>query len=226
MKLNNLFGVLSSVLFLVIALAWWSFMPHSHDLQSSGPSPRQLISSQSSSVIDNRPRPSEPQEPAEDHAASNLTTQLSGEDTLERRCLQLAERDPREAVILALNAHVSHTHPGLLENLVVQWATHDLQGSHGWVLQQEPGESRDVLMERVAFVCSHSDPVAAARIVTDEMTPGHWQTEAAIAVLHQWALRDLNSAAAWASAFPEGPLRQRAINETEGLRKAQLAGGQ
>jgi len=226
MKLNHLFGVLSGVLFLAVALTWWSFMPHSPDLQFSGPSARQLIGSPSSSMIDNRPRSSEPQEPSENDAAPTLVTELSGDDTLERRCLQLAERDPREGVILALNTYASDTHPGLLENLVGQWATQDLQASHEWVLQQAPGESRDVLMERVAFVCSQSDPVTAARIVTDEMTPGQWQTEAAIAVLHQWALRDLNAAAAWASAFPDGPLRQRAINEIEGLRKARLAGGQ
>jgi len=48
---------------------------------------------------------------------------------------------------------------------------------------------------------------------------------AAISVLHPGALRDLNAAAVWASAFPEGPLRQRAMDEIEGLRKVRLTGG-
>jgi hypothetical protein len=41
------------------------------------------------------------------------------------------------------------------------------------------------------------------------MAPGERQTEAAISVLHQWALRDLNAATAWTFTFPEGALRQR-----------------
>jgi len=225
MKRSQLSGILGAVIVLSVTLAWWSFMPGSYDLNSRGPSIRIVSVSQSDCSSEHRPRASAPQEPAED-IGPNLAPEIQDKDTLERRCLELAERDPCEAVSLAINSHTSDTHPGLLENLVGQWATHDLQASHEWVLQQEVGEWRDKLMEHVAFVRSQADPVAAARIVTDEMTPGQTQTEAAIAVLHQWALRDLNAAAAWASAFPEGPLRQRAINEIEGLRKARLTGGQ
>ena len=224
MKHNHLFGIVSGVLVLVIALTWWAFMPHSPDLPSSEPSARRATTPQSNPISENRPRPTEPHELADD-TPPKIAAEVPDQETLERRCLQLADRDPREAVILASNTNDFTPHPGLLENLVGQWAAQDLQASYQWVLQQQPGESRDVLLERIAFVGSQSSPVAAARIVTDEMTPGQTQTEAAISVLHQWALRDLNAAAAWADAFPEGPLRQRAINEIEGLRKSQQTVG-
>ena len=80
-------------------------------------------------------------------------------------------------------------------------------------------------LARVAFIGSQSDPVDAARIVAEEMTPGQRQTEAAISVLHQWALRDLDGAATWAFAFPEGALRQRAMDEIKGVRNMLRTGG-
>ena len=215
MKFNHILGILGGLLFSVIAITWWAFMPHSPDLLSSAPSAHRATLPESDSVSENRTRPPAPQ----DLATPKLTAEVPGEDTLERRCLQLAEHDPRAAVNLAIET--ADTHPGLLENLTAQWATHDLQASHEWVQQQQPGEFREGLLARVAFIGSQSDPVAAARIVTDEMTPGQRQTEAAISVLHQWALRDLEGAAAWALAFPEGALRQRAMGEIEGIRKVQ-----
>lgn len=224
MKFNYKLAILGGVLFSAIALTWWSFTPGSPDLHSSGPSARRVTVSKSNSASQNRTRISEPQDLADD-TTPKPTAEVPTKGTLEHRCLQLAERDPRAAVTLAINTCAYETQPGLLENLVAQWAAHDIQASHEWVLQQQPGEWRDGLMERVAFIGSQSNPVAAARIVTEEMTPGQIQTEAAISVLHQWALRDLNAAAAWASTFPEGPLRQRAMGEIEGLRKAQLTGG-
>lgn len=45
-----------------------------------------------------------------------------------------------------------------------------------------------------------------------------------MAVLHQWALRDLPAAERWVARFPEGDLRTRALNELEGIAKYQSAG--
>ena len=212
-------------MFLAIgAVVWWLSMPDSPELQSSGPGADRAIAPQANSVSENRPGPSEEQHLADD-PPPKLTVESPGEETLERRCLELAERDPRAAVSFAINTRASDTCPGLLENLVAQWATHDLQASHEWVLQQPPGESRDRLLARIAFAGSQSDPAAAARIVSDEMTPGQRQTEAAISVLHQWALRDVEAAAAWAFSFPEGIVRQRALDEIEAIRNLRLTEG-
>jgi hypothetical protein len=228
MKFNHLLGILGGVLFSGIALTWWSLLPDSPDLHSIAPSASRATASESKSASQDRNRLSEPQYQSQhpaDETTPKPTVKVPNEGTLEHRCLQLAERDPRAAVILAINTRADETYPGLLESLVAQWATHDLQASHQWVLQQQSGEWRDGLMARIAFVGSQSDPVAAAQIVVQEMTPGQRQTEAAISVLHQWALRDLNAAAAWAHTFPEGPLRKRAMDEIEGIRKVRLTGG-
>lgn len=142
---------------------------------------------------------------------------------MERRCLALAERDPRAAVIFAIDNGLCDTDAGLLENLAAQWAARDFPAAHAWVMQQDPGDWRDGLLAHVAYAGSQSDPASAARLVVAEMAPGPQQNEAAISVLHQWALLDLGSAAAWASAFPAGSFRQRAIAEIEGVRKSRQA---
>lgn len=136
----------------------------------------------------------------------------------ERRCLALAERDPREALVLAIESHLGDTKPGLIGNLTAQWAARDFDAALAWVRQMESGDQRDELFARLVFVASKSDPAAAAHLVIGEITPGSRQEEAAISVLHQWALRDLPAAAAWAAAFPAGELSERARSEIEGLR--------
>lgn len=73
------------------------------------------------------------------------------------------------------------------------------------------------LFGRIAFVQSQTNPEEAAQLVVDQMSPGPTQIEAAISVMHQWALRDANAAMAWAEAFPPGDLLDRAINEVKNV---------
>jgi len=227
LRLSSL-GIIGGTLLAVGTLAWWSLQPGYPGLCSGAPSaPRSTsIALELNRQSESRTGSSEPSGFAE-ATTPKLSAEVPGEAVLlERRCLQLAERDPRAALNLAIDTSPLSPPPGLLENLTAQWATHDLQASHQWVLQQQPSPCRDGLLARVAFVGAQSDPAAAALIVSDEMAPGEKQAEAAISVVHQWAIRDLAGASAWANAFPEGALRQRAIDEIEGVRKGQPTGGQ
>lgn len=133
-------------------------------------------------------------------------------------CFALAEKDPRQAVTLAL-AHGADEDDdrGLLECLTMQWCEKETEDALEWALAQPPGEWRGRLLSRASFVLSMSDPAAAAQIVSD-LEPGTVQDEAAMAVLHQWALQDSSAALQWAEAFPESPLRDRALVEISNLR--------
>jgi hypothetical protein len=68
-------------------------------------------------------------------------------------------------------------------------------------------------MLHVALVWSKSDPAEAARLILDQIPAGDHQNEAVISVVYQWALQDKKEARAWVQLFPEGALRQRALNE-------------
>ena len=136
----------------------------------------------------------------------------------ERECLALAEHDPLAAMDMALAENLCATDPGLLTSLLVQWAARDFAAAHDWIRQQEAGGWRDDLLARLAYLRAQTDPLAAARIVVSDIAPGPRRDEAVISPLHQWALRDPESAAAWAGAMPDGPLRERALAEIRGLR--------
>jgi hypothetical protein len=133
-------------------------------------------------------------------------------------CFALAEKDPRRAVTLAL-AHGADEDDdrGLLESLTMQWCEKECETVVDWVREQPPGEWRERLLSRVSFVLSKSDPAAAAHLISG-LKPGTVQDEAAMAVLHQWALQDSSAALRWAEAFSEPILRGRALAEISNLR--------
>jgi hypothetical protein len=86
-----------------------------------------------------------------------------------------------------------------------------------WVKAHSPDGQRDGLLARIAFVWSQADPMAAARLVAEEVSVGNRQIEASMAVLHQWGLRNHQEAMAWAASFPEGAVRERALDELTGV---------
>lgn len=133
-------------------------------------------------------------------------------------CLTVAEKNPRHAVELAL-AHGADEDDdgGLLECLAMQWCEKESDTVLDWAFTQPQGEWRNRLVARASFVLSKSDPVAAAHLVSG-LEPGILQDEAAMAVLHQWALKDSSAALEWAEEFSESALRERALAEISNLR--------
>jgi hypothetical protein len=143
-----------------------------------------------------------------------LQTAPAGETrdvVVEMVCAQVAEFDPAQAVSLAERYSGGCTN--LLENLVHQWADQNEPAASDYAMTKPAGEERDRLLSRVAFARSKEDPADAAKLVAEWISPGEIQNEAAISVLHQWALRDPDAAAAWAKLFPASVLRERALNE-------------
>jgi hypothetical protein len=138
-------------------------------------------------------------------------------------CLSVAEKNPRHAVELAL-AHGADEDDdgGLLECLAMQWCEKESDTVLDWAFTQPQGEWRNRLVARASFVLSKSDPVAAAHLVSG-LEPGILQDEAAMAVLHQWALKDSSAALEWAAAFSESALRERALAEILNLRSGMAA---
>lgn len=143
------------------------------------------------------------------------------DELLAAACYEIANVNPAEAVALA-EKHALTNH-ATLANLTGQWAQQDLRAAHAWVLTKPAGGERNELAARVGYVWSGIEPAAAADFIIREIPPGSAQTEAAISVLHQWALRDFNGATAWVELFPEGEIRERAMNELAGVQEYSLA---
>jgi hypothetical protein len=160
-------------------------------------------------------------------AALEQLLQSSGRN---QRALLCADPHFRSAVTAAANRLMQMTRlksdggpSPALENFVQLWSAVDLTSASQWVHGIPAGQARNALMARLAYVESQSAPADAARRVVDEIPPGPIQEEAVAMVLHQWALRSFDDAAAWVAMFPEGKTRERAINELDGIRDYSLA---
>lgn len=152
--------------------------------------------------------------------AAALTEPGERDATLSDVCLQVAQTDPAEAVRMR-EQYVPDNVPNLaLEGLVQQWAEINLSAALAWTLARPQSGQRDGLIAHLAFVESQTAPAEAVDLVVDQMSPGQAQNEAAMSVLHQWALRDFAAASAWVEQYPEGPLRERAVLELAGISNA------
>lgn len=130
----------------------------------------------------------------------------------------VADSDPSKAVgLLSECGDEALRESPLLEQLVARWAMDDPRTALAWVRERQPGEARERLVGRCAFTMAATHPDDAARLVVEEMGTGPRQDEAAIAVLHQWALRYPASARAWVDHFPPSDLRTRAEDELANL---------
>ena len=132
-------------------------------------------------------------------------------------CFAVAEKDPADAIQLAQTLQLDQQPGGTMETLVQQWASSNVSAALTWADQQPAGSQRDAMMDRIAFVMSQSDPSDAANLVLSEIPPGPSQDEAVMTVLHQWGTQNLTAAAYWVGTFPDTPLRNRALDELEGM---------
>jgi hypothetical protein len=129
-------------------------------------------------------------------------------------CLEVAVRNPREAIEIAQRHKLNQ---GTVGSIVEQWANTDFEKAADWVSELPDGELRENTLSRLALVVAETSPAEAAEIVSTSLAAGSVQDEAAIAVLHQWLRHDPEAAGQWVDQFPEGKLKVRAQAEILGM---------
>lgn len=144
-------------------------------------------------------------------------------EALTDACFQIAETDPKRAVVLA--GEFKLPRDSVLQPLAQQWAAKDLPTACSWVAEQADDDQRNALATGVTFIWSQTEPSSAAQYVFNQMTPGSAQEAAVLMVLHQWATKDPASAASWVEQFPPGPLRDSASDELAGIARHQQEAG-
>lgn len=127
------------------------------------------------------------------------------------------QAEPQKAIAYAAASDLGDQTLATMGILVQKWAANDLPSAVTYVDQQPPGEMKDEMLSRIVPSIANTDPALAGQIVSDQMPPGPAQTEAAISVLHQWALKDPAGATAWVQNFPAGALKERALKEITSL---------
>jgi len=161
-------------------------------------------------------------------AATNFTAALEyiskmpdgdeRDDAVQAACLGLGQKDPRRAIEAAQQLQAPG---GVAENIVQQWAASDFKSALKFVADQPAGDDRDKMIHRVVYVLASTDPSDAAGLVLEQIPAGSAQDEAVMTVLNEWAYKDFKSAIQWVETFPDGPLRERAVKELEGIHQYQ-----
>lgn len=136
-------------------------------------------------------------------------------------CLVVAAKEPAKAMTAAWRLEVGKyadesAENEALESLAGQWAKTDLVKAFVWAsaLPADDEWRRDRVMKGIASMVAKISPAEAARMVTEHINPeSSVQIDATIEVLREWAAREYVGAMAWASLFPQGPLRERGIEE-------------
>lgn len=141
---------------------------------------------------------------------SSLQDAVEREDAMAVVLGEISMTDPAAAVRLRQEASLPAGDDPVLENLTQRWAESDLHSALQWADSLPPGDQRDHVTARAAYVQAQASPEAAATLIMDRMSPGLAQEEALISVLHQWAQRDLGAAQIWVKQMTPGPVRVRA----------------
>lgn len=131
---------------------------------------------------------------------------------------QVRQADPAGALDLSQALRVG-LDDGSFEHLAQLWTEDDPRAATDWVATQPAGALRDRLLARIAWVRAATDPAEASALVLNHMQPGETRSQAVLAVVHQWAMREPGEAAEWVGHFPTGALRDRALAELETARK-------
>jgi len=148
--------------------------------------------------------------------ASHLNDSGERANALTLVCSGIAETSPLAAMEDAQRVGLDHDAEAM-ESLVQVWAARDLENAVRWTMQLPASDTRDQMLALLAFNQTLTDPARAATLVAEQIPQGPTQDEAAISVLHQWALQDPTGAVAWLQKFPLGPLRDRGMQELSGI---------
>ncbi len=153
-------------------------------------------------------------------SADEMTCNESDAEVAGIEASQVAEELSEPDIIAALQTLTIAESLGQIENLVQQLAAKNYGAALMFAREQPAGFVRERLIERIAFVQAQESPERAARLVMEEIAPGQRQSEAAMMVLHQWALKDPAAAAGWIELFLQGALKERAERELHGIKSA------
>lgn len=149
--------------------------------------------------------------------AAQLPDATERHEARERVLASMVNTDPAKALDAARALEDSGESDGnLTVQLVGAWADRDFRATRAWVLKLPPGGERDDCLARVATVQANSSPEDAARFALKHLPPGPLLEETLISAVYQWAGRDPAAARQWVETFPDGSLRDRALQEISG----------
>ena len=124
---------------------------------------------------------------------------------------ELAREDPALAFERSTQLAEGPDRVRLVEHAVSNWALADPQAALERVRELDDPALRNATLGRLATSWAESDPRGAATLAVDAMDAGPEQERAVAAIVQRWAQRDPAGVGTWVATFPDGPIKQNAL---------------
>lgn len=125
--------------------------------------------------------------------------------------------DPLEALRLGVELPAGAAQTELIRRAAAEWAGKDRDSAMEWAEQIEDKELRLRVTEQIVVASAEQDPMGAATIALQQMSPGEEQGRAVVSIVQRWVQTDPGVASAWVSGFPESALGRDAVDNLVNL---------
>ena len=126
---------------------------------------------------------------------------------------EVARSEPVEAIKLALTMPASELRDDFIAHSVAQWAAASPARAAEWAGNIADTTFRERLLAEIARSWAEQDPNAAATMALKSLSPGRQQDDAVMGIVQHLAQSNPDQAAAWIVQFPDGSLRETALEE-------------
>jgi hypothetical protein len=99
----------------------------------------------------------------------------------------------------------------IIPRAAMEWAAQDSAAAMEWARQISGLSLRVSVLAGIATVWSEQDPASAAAMAVEELPAGRLQADTIVSIVQRWSQRAPADASAWVDQFPEGDLRDAAM---------------
>jgi hypothetical protein len=124
---------------------------------------------------------------------------------------EAARTDFSAAIEMAAELPDGHMRDALLKQCVRQWVVTDGPAAFAWAREISSTTLRQQLLAAIAVDWAESDPHAAASAAVAELAPGEQRDGCIIGIVQRWSQKEPGPAAEWIGLFPDGTLREIAL---------------
>ncbi|MCD6052789.1 MAG: hypothetical protein K0Q55_4211 [Verrucomicrobia bacterium] len=143
--------------------------------------------------------------------ARELTTENDRHSALLMAAYEAIRNVPQDALALARELPANGARDELITHACSEWALTSPDAAAAWAKQITNDGLRQRTLAAIATSWSNHDPLSAASLAVQSITPNRTQDDALIGIVQRWVQQEPEATLAWVSQFPEGPLRDTAL---------------
>lgn len=120
--------------------------------------------------------------------------------------------DPLEALLMGFELPASAAQANLILRAAAEWAATDRDNAVEWAKRIEDKGLRQQVTAQIVVASAEADPLSAATMALQQMTPGEEQDRAVVSIVQRWVQTDPELASTWVRGFPDGALGRDAVD--------------